>query len=344
MAVMTMIALNARAEAQRQTAEAQSLVAFMLTDLREKLQAVGRLDVMAAVNDRALRYYGRRDGSLRLPEGSPGTQAQLYQAIGSDSLTKDDLDGAIAAFGKARELAARHLALFPSDPPLLLAHAKSENGLGRVHELRDEWDAAERHYRAYAAAADPLAASSLGEAAAAAINLGNVAAGRKDFVAAEGHYRKAVYLLETATTLKAGDTHSLSILANAEAWLADTFYNRGLFASSLKERRRQHAIVSAIRTREPRSAEADFRYAAADRGLACSLWKTGDRAGAARYFSEAYKTAAALSRRDPRNAKWRELKQKLSDDLLHGRNELLAATTVTVELDHTAGGAHGCTR
>jgi hypothetical protein len=127
-----------------------------------------------------------------------------------------------------------------------------------------------------------------------------------------------VNLLETAAELKRGDTHLQLTLANAQAWLADTFYRRGLWTDSLRERRRQHAVMTALRRRESRSAEADFRYAAADRGLACSLWKTGDRRGAARYFVEAYEKAAPLARSDPRNAGWRLLKDKLADDLRRG--------------------------
>lgn len=47
MGVLTFTAIAARAEAERQRSEAEGLVEFMLTDLREKLRGVGRLDVMA---------------------------------------------------------------------------------------------------------------------------------------------------------------------------------------------------------------------------------------------------------------------------------------------------------
>jgi tetratricopeptide (TPR) repeat protein len=319
MAVMTFVALNARAEAQRQTTEAEGLIEFMLTDLRDRLRSVGRIDVMQAVNDRALRYYRRRQELSNAPRDSPARNARLYQMIGTDSLAKDDLDSALDSFRKAHTLTQRQLALFPSDPQLLLDHARSENGIGRIHELRDEWEQADRHYRAYSKVAEGLAGSTLGEAASAAINLGNVASGQKDYRAAARHYRKAVTLLEGATELRPGDVHLLAMRANAEAWLADTFYKRGLWNESLERRRRQHALMSALKKQEPRSAEAEFRYAAADRGLACSLWRTGDRGEAARYFLEAYRSVEALARRDAGNAGWRLLKEKLEDDLRRGK-------------------------
>ena len=63
MGIMTTFAIQARNEAARQRSEAEGLVEYMLTDLREKLRGVGRLDVMDAVNERAMEHY-RRQGDL----------------------------------------------------------------------------------------------------------------------------------------------------------------------------------------------------------------------------------------------------------------------------------------
>jgi tetratricopeptide (TPR) repeat protein len=344
MAVMTTVALNARAEAHRQRVEAESLVEFMLTDLRDRLRKVGRLDVMQAVNARALEYYRVRKDLGNLPEGSSARGARIFQAGGEVNLDKGDLAGAHEAFRKANEITRRLLALFPTDPQFLLDRGRSENGLGRVHERRREWGVAERYYRSYAASADTLAASALGEAATAAINLGKVSAGRKDYAAAERHYRKAVDLLETATTLNEGDAHLFLTLANAQAWLADTFYRRSLWHRSLTERRRQHALMTKLRAKEKKSLDADFRYAASDRGLACSLWKTGDRPGARGYFLGAYKEAVVLTRRDPDNADWRGLKQKLSDDLLHAGAPWPQGVTAKILKSDSDVEMEGCTR
>jgi len=345
MAVMTTLALQARREAQNQRAEAEGLVDFMRTDLREQLQKVGRLDIMKTVNARALGYYRARKDPAVATGDSAARQARIYQAVGEDDLERGRADDAAVAFRRAQAATERQLALFPADPQLLLDKARSDNGLGRVHEARGEWEAADLHYRSYADIADPLAVSALAEAAAAAINRGNVAAGRRDYAAAEGHYAKAVDLLRGADRLKPGDPHVLSSLANAEAWLADTFYKRGRWTDSLAARRRQHDVMDTLRKTETRNADADFRYAAADRGLACSLWKTGDRAGAERYFLTAYKAASFLTRRDGENAVWRLLKRKLADDLLHAG--LAASTGVTPDqLEPEAGEpeAQGCTR
>src|SRR5690606_36295720 len=55
---LLVFAINARDEAEQQRQEAEGLIEFMLTDLRTRLQGVGRLDVLESVNERALAYYG----------------------------------------------------------------------------------------------------------------------------------------------------------------------------------------------------------------------------------------------------------------------------------------------
>src|SRR4051812_42232519 len=60
MAALAILALKARREAESERNEAEGLATFMLTDLRDRLRGVGRLDVMRAVNARALDYHNRQ--------------------------------------------------------------------------------------------------------------------------------------------------------------------------------------------------------------------------------------------------------------------------------------------
>ena len=56
-------AIDARDEARDQRREAEGLIGFMLGDLRDKLEPVGRLDVLDAVGARALEYFEKQDKS-----------------------------------------------------------------------------------------------------------------------------------------------------------------------------------------------------------------------------------------------------------------------------------------
>lgn len=319
LALVTFSAITARAEAERQRAEAEGLVEFMLTDLRDNLRKVGRLDAMAAVNARALRYYGDQNDLAGLPDESVMRRARVLQAIGDDLLVADDPRSALAAFDTARQTTQEHAGR--SAPQYLLAHSKSLMGMGRAYEELHDWPRAQRNYAAAAAAADRLAASEPGNAdhlmkvAAAAINLGNVQFyGAKDVEAAQRSYERALAVLARALKASPGDEHILLSQANAYAYLADSFYERALWTASRDARLKQHAIVEPLSRADPDNLDVMFRLAAARRGLALSLLKCGDAGGARTRLDQAREAAAFLTQRDPQNHGWMALRDRLEED------------------------------
>ena len=118
-----------RAEAEHQRGQAEALVEFMLTDLRDKLKGVGRLDAMGVVNDRTLAYYAGQDVA-RLPPASRARYARILMAMGEDDLTRGDKPAAAAKFAKADGVTAALLAEAPKDPERIWARGQSEYWLG----------------------------------------------------------------------------------------------------------------------------------------------------------------------------------------------------------------------
>ena len=61
MSWLTFTAMQATEEAVQQRSAAEDLVEFMLSDLRQRLEPVGRLDVLDAVGEKALSYYDAQE-------------------------------------------------------------------------------------------------------------------------------------------------------------------------------------------------------------------------------------------------------------------------------------------
>ncbi|HET9638557.1 MAG TPA: TIR domain-containing protein [Allosphingosinicella sp.] len=320
MALLTVFALNARAEAQRERAQAEGLIEFMITDLRTKLEGVGRLDVMEAVNDRAIAYYD--DAARRQSDQSLEQRARILHARGEDAVKQGKLDTALLWFREAHMTTAAILARRPKAADAIFAHGQSQFWIGRVHELREEWPRAGIHYERYAEAASDLIAIQPGnpdymlEMGWGAMNRGVVKLhGESDPAAAQALFGEAILWFGRVTSRRQGDAAALRELANAYASLAESYYVRKLFRPALAAYRRQLEITRRINRIDPENREDVFRLAIAERAVAKLSSLVGEENGATDLLRQSYRRTACLSARDPANVEWRQFKAKIEADL-----------------------------
>jgi tetratricopeptide (TPR) repeat protein len=321
MALLTAFALNARAEAQRQRSEAEGLVEFMRTDLREILRSVGRLDVLTVVNERALRRYAAQDIS-GLPDDSLERRARLLHLMGEDDIARGNFPVAMAAFREAHRATERLLAKSPDDLERIFAHGQSEYWIGHVHELSGEWREAARRYGLYAAIArrliqaDPDNPDYMLEMAWGASNRGIVQRdGSGDQAEAQRAFEEAVGWFQKAIE-KRPRLNDRRDLANSYGDLADTFHKRKLWRQALAIRMKMHGIVADILSRDPGNEEFAYRLAIAERAIAHEAARAGQPALAKPFMLQAYRRSGHLTARDPRNAEWLLLRAKIECDLL----------------------------
>jgi tetratricopeptide (TPR) repeat protein len=124
-------------------------VEYMLTDLRDKLEGVGRLDVMTAVNEQSMKYYGRQAQLQSLSTQSLNRRARLLHAMGEDDEKRGDLNLALTKFKEAHRTTAAVLAKNPDDPKAIFVHSQSEYwvayGLFLNNEIAEAAKGAERY-------------------------------------------------------------------------------------------------------------------------------------------------------------------------------------------------------
>lgn len=327
LAAMTMIAISARGEAERQRAaaerqraKAEEMVEYMLSDLRPTLKAVGRLELLAKVNRRALDYYAAQGSLADLPEDSLERRARVIGAIGEDEENGGDHGAARSRYEALHATTAALLAKHPRDPARILAHARSENRLAllaitrkRLDEARPRLAATRRLLASIEAwgRGQPdwlrLAAYAEGNSCATMLRRG------EDAAAALGHCRRAVARNEALAALRPGDDSASYDLVFHLAWLAAAQHAAGRGGEARATQARYLALMDRLIARDPdnmlwreQQMELYVRHA---RFLAAQ----GDGAGARRYRAAARAISRRLAARDPANAIWADYRKRLAE-------------------------------
>jgi tetratricopeptide (TPR) repeat protein len=325
MAALTVVAINARGDADRQRAEAEDLVQFMLTDVHAKLEGVGRLSVMQVVTERALAHY---DLQIRRGDRSIRTllqRARVLQRLAEQDVLQSETARARGRVMEARQITAAALREAPGDPDRIFAHAQSDYWLGRIHELNGDWRAAGPFYQAYSNAAERLIAIApsspdyMMERAYAASNLGVVRlVGGNDPIAARTQFLISIHWFAAASRARPGDDNARLRLANAFANLSDSYWATRSWREALEARRRQVAILMPLHRANPARVDIFYSFAAGQNGLARALGQVGDGQASLALLGETLASAHRLTGLDPSNGEWLVFQTIVQCELLMG--------------------------
>lgn len=312
MAGLTLAAIRARHEAERQRAAADGLVEFMLTDLRKKLEPVGRLDVLDVVGQRALHYYADQDLAT-LDADALGRRARALHLVGEVRNTRGDSQGALAAFHQALATTGELLARDPHNGQRVFDQAQSVYWVGYVAWQRGQNAEAEAMFRAYKRYADDLVridphnSAWQMEVSYADSNLGTLLFEQGRYAEAESHFATALALVEAAAAHKRDDADAQSDLGEAISWLAKTEDALNHTDRALALLAREQAIYRHVLAHDP--ANMTVR-----RNLVVALQMTGregidrgDTPAAIAGYRAAEAISAQLLAKDPNNTKWREI-------------------------------------
>jgi tetratricopeptide (TPR) repeat protein len=266
MALLLVVALRSQAEAQRQRQEAEGLVEYMLTDLRDKLKGVGRLDVMTAVNERAMRYYGGQERLEDMPPESLQRRARILHAMGEDDEKRGNLNLALDKFEEAHRTTAALLVQKPDDPNRIFNHAQSEYWLGQfIYSNKFSENpkiTSTIYFKNYKNLGNMLIKIDstnpkwLREAGYASGNLCSTALMKPiEFYKALYQCESALNYMLTVYKLNPRDTQSLVDVANRYAWLADVWKANNNWDKALEYRKYQIQISEQLMEVDPKNID-----------------------------------------------------------------------------------------
>lgn len=325
MGALTVLAITARYEAERLRAGGEGLVRFMYTDLREQLRGVGRLDLMNAVNQRALKYYDREIGSL--PPDSLAQRAQVLFAIGEDDSNRDGTPAElrryqtdeIKRFQEGCNTTRALLAKSPNQPERIFDQAQCEYWLGYYAYGKGDFGDAKARFRSYKMYADKLTAVAPGsprferETAYAEGNLCAVALQPpKDL---RGSLKLCSDSLERMRTVARTSTFSESIgadLAQRESWAASAFMANGDDSRAASHLKTQETILDKLLKSDPFNIELRSDWIALQRLLARAEAHHGNLKDAIFRLQAANTVLNLMIALDPRRKDWVLQKSKVA--------------------------------
>jgi tetratricopeptide (TPR) repeat protein len=333
MAGLAWTAVDARRLAQARNAEAEDLVAYMLGDLHEKLEPVGRLDVLDGVGRKVLDHYARV-GVRRLDDAALAKQAKALTLIGSIRNERGDLAGAREAFAQAaatsRALSARN----PKDASRLFDEAQNVYWLAYVDWRQGQSAAAEAGFKAYSRLADTLVRLEPAnpawrlETAYAQSNLGTVLLEQGRLNEALAAFEAARATFKAASLREPDDGDRLFDLVDAQNWVADVLLKLGRLKQSYQERRDAADMLHEHRRADPGNMPLAAQTFAADLALARRAADLGRQDEARDLVARARGELAGLVRRDPGNTTWSEyaaIADLYSADLALGDGDMALA-------------------
>ncbi len=323
--IVTLLALQANrqrraAEAARQEAEwrhlqAEGLVGFMLGDLRDKLEPLGRLDILDEVGDRAMAYF-EQVPEEHWSDAERNRRSLALRQIGEVRMAQGDLAAALDAFTAA-------LALVPADSSpmidaegpragLLERQMEALSRIGQAKRSEGDLSAAEDAFRESLELSKALAESTPDDSrrhialCASYFWVGQSRFDQGDYAAAKEHMGAYLEIAESwAARAPENDTWQLE-LAQATSNMGSVLEKSGDLAAALVAYLRRLTILQRLVAKDPGHTAWQLDLALAHNTVGVALAAMGRLAEAEEHFSADLDIKRALVSNDPSNALWRQ--------------------------------------
>jgi len=304
---LALVAMDARDDANRRREQADDLIAFMLGDLRDKLEPIGKLDVLDAVGEKALGYFSELDGRDITPEVTL-KHAMAIRQIGEVQMAQGNLQDAFESFEKSLATLTKVRVDSPGTDRVSYEIAQSEFWLGYVHYEQLEIDSARKRFRNYLVEARNLVAQSpdsleyLTELQSSNVNLGALELEASNYLAAENYLLAALKVFESYED-RLDTIHRLDERQQLHSWLGATANEAG----DLERAKEQYAKeLTTLQSLVAQSDDQSFREMlshSARRLAPLEMW-IGSLTTAVEYAELATQLSEDLIEHDTENYYW----------------------------------------
>ena len=230
--VAAFMANNSRQDANMHRDQADSLISFMLGDLRERLEPIGRLDVLDSVSDKAMAYFASLTGE-DITDETLARHAVLLRQIGEVRVQQGKLAAAMEAFRQSLSMSEALVEREPDNTAWQYDLGQTYFQIGNVYWAKGDLEEATGQFEKYLAVArknaerEPANSTWQIETSFANVNLGVLLKTRGDPEAAFQRFRDGVSSQQRALDLDPDNTDLQLELANNISWMGSTLIALG---------------------------------------------------------------------------------------------------------------------
>ena len=312
---LAVTAIQARDAARDQRREAEGLVSFMLGDLKDKLEPIGRLDALDGVGAKVLDYYRKQD-KAQLADEALMQRSRALALMAGVANSRGDLDGSLRLYGEAMAGTAEAIRRKLGDPQRLFDHAQNVFYVAEIEMRRGNMARAETGLRNYARLAAQMVAIEPDnmkwrmEVQYAATNLGVVMFNQRRFDEASRQFEQAVRTIDAIATADPGNADYQKSLVESLAWAADANSAAGRLDAATAERERQVSLLRRLLASSGGDVDYGQKLIPAQRTLGWLYAIKGRLDLAIVQNGEALARAQQLFAVEPDNSTWREYTAK----------------------------------
>jgi tetratricopeptide (TPR) repeat protein len=316
---LAVTAIQARDEARDQRRQAEGLIEFMVGDLRDKLEPIGKLSVLDGVGSRVLAYYSRQNTS-ELSDDALVQRSKALNLMAEVAYDRGNLDEAEKLYRQAVAGTAEAVRRTPNDPDRLFEHAQNVFWVGEVARDAGRPTESEAAYREYKRIADQMASLEPDnlkyrmEVIYANEDIGISLFDQHRFAEATRLFDGALNQIAALSSLYPANKAYRRELGTAMAWVADAQRAQGNFDAAVAMRTRQVATLNQLLAMGADSL-VQQRLIVAHQGLGNAFLDRGDVDRGLVELQSAADQAEQLIPIEPRNADWKSLASRAHLDL-----------------------------
>lgn len=324
---LAMQAIVARDAAERRQKQSERLVDFMLGDLNDKLSDLGRLDLMSAVNDKAMAYFKslpRADVTDAVLE----QRAKLLAKVGKIQAEEGQYPRAMENFRAAADISGRLASAEPGNVPRQLAHADVLAYIGKTHWDQGDLDGAQRGFDAaqgvlsHARSIEPANTELLFQLSNVDNSNGHVLEARGQIDAAAANYRRMLDAADKLVALESGNTEWQKQLGLAHNNLAKMALLGGDLRAAIDGYRADMDIQARASALDPRNNAQRARLLIAHATLGRTLAMSGELDQGSALLQQAVEEARRLQAIEPNSTDFQEDLGLYSGQLARVRRQL----------------------